>query len=73
MAGLDMAHLVDAIEDEMACCGGKPQDKEALRKIMEHFEGREDQFEDYMHVDGSESYTRNLVATDNRSFALILL
>ena len=40
---------------------------------MEQFEGKSEQFSDYVHEDENSAYTRNLVATDNRTFALIVL
>jgi cysteine dioxygenase len=70
---LDMTELVEAVEHEMAMSGGKLGDKDTLRALMEQFDGKSEHFERYEHLDPNAAYTRNLVATDNRSYALIVL
>jgi cysteine dioxygenase len=69
----DMTELVEAVEHELAMSRGKPGDKEKLRALMEQFDRKSGQLERYEHLDPNAAYTRNLVATDNRSYALIVL
>jgi len=70
---LDLEGLVDAIEGELAVHGGFPKDKMKMVKIMERFTGDESEFEEYVHFDDDSKYTRNLVATDGRTYALLVL
>lgn len=70
---LSLPDLVDEIESEIAAHGGKAKDKAKLKEIMERFNGNQSEFEDYQFFDDGSSYTRNLVATDGRTYALIVL
>jgi cysteine dioxygenase len=70
---LCLADLVDEIESELEAHGGVAKDKDKLKSIMERFDGEASESEDYEFFDDDANYTRNLVATDGRTYALIVL
>merc|ERR1719456_1441905 len=71
---LSMPEVVQAIEAEISQQGGRVQeDKNALITLMDRFSGEDVEFADYQYCDSEANYTRNLVASDGATYALICL
>jgi cysteine dioxygenase len=68
-----LVELVAQVSAEISAQGGVPDDKKALQAVMERFSGSQREFAKYAHFDRDQNYTRNLVATDGKTFALIVL
>lgn len=71
---LSLGELVEALQDEL----GKQhaaafRDVEAVTRLMQSYDASLNEWKQYALLDESHSYTRNLVATDNQHFTLMLL
>ncbi|TDH68657.1 hypothetical protein CCR75_007473 [Bremia lactucae] len=73
-ATMDLAQLVEKLERELE---HDPEiaikHKIKLQKILENFSLSSEELEHFAHFDLSRNYTRNLISTDNETYALMLL
>lgn len=71
---LSMSELVDAIGKELAKQKEQGQrDVKKVHTLMEQYDASLNEWKRYAHFDETRSYTRNLIATDNENFTLMLL
>ncbi|KDO19575.1 hypothetical protein SPRG_15156 [Saprolegnia parasitica CBS 223.65] len=73
--GSSLRDLVAAIEREVQFLDGTIPlaQKAKLQEALAAYSGDMDELGRYVHFDPSRNYTRNLIATDNTTYALILL
>ncbi|KAG1688754.1 hypothetical protein DVH05_008758 [Phytophthora capsici] len=71
---MDLAQLVETLEREL---GRDPEiaikHKPKLQKLLEDFPVNMEELQRFAHFDPSRNYTRNLISTDNETYALMLL
>jgi cysteine dioxygenase len=66
--------LVKAIEEEMNGEAGVPLEKRSrIESALRNYKATCGDWRRYRYVDERKRYTRNLIATDNKTFALMLL
>ncbi|KAF0704761.1 Aste57867_7262 [Aphanomyces stellatus] len=71
---LSLAQLVDLVEKEIQLNDGIPlHKKDEIEQALVAFDGNMEDLKRYAHFDPSRNYTRNLISTDNESYALMLL
>ncbi|EQC27259.1 hypothetical protein SDRG_14881 [Saprolegnia diclina VS20] len=71
---LSLREVVDAIEQVIDLHDKIPLHKmDEVKHALEDFSGDMAELGRYAHFDPSRNYTRNLIATDNESYALMLL
>jgi len=51
----------------------KNKDCKCINYLLNKYDGNLQDLQDYIYFDSNKSYTRNLVATDNKTYSLILL
>ncbi|KAG6580397.1 Cysteine dioxygenase [Phytophthora cinnamomi] len=73
-APMDLAQLVETLEREL----GRDPDlaikhKPKLQQLLEDFPVNMTELQRFAHFDPSRNYTRNLISTDNETYALMLL
>ncbi|ETV97889.1 hypothetical protein H310_09211 [Aphanomyces invadans] len=72
--GLTLRELVHAIEAEFEHHERLPLNKkDDIKKALASLHADLDELKRYAHFDPSRNYTRNLIATDNQTYALMLL
>ncbi|KAG7388937.1 Cysteine dioxygenase [Phytophthora pseudosyringae] len=73
-AKMDLAQLVETLEREL---GQDPElaikHKPKLQQLLEDFPVDMEEMQRFAHFDSSRNYTRNLISTDNDTYALMLL
>ncbi|EGZ29860.1 hypothetical protein PHYSODRAFT_476031 [Phytophthora sojae] len=71
---MDLAQLVETLEREL---GRDPElaikHKPKLQQLLEDFPVNMEELQRFAHFDPSRNYTRNLISTDNETYALMLL
>ncbi|CAI5743505.1 unnamed protein product [Hyaloperonospora brassicae] len=71
---MDLTELVETLERELE---RDPElaikDKTTIRQLLEDFPVNMNELQHFAHFDPSRNYTRNLISTDNESYALMLL
>lgn len=71
---MDLALLVETLERELE---HEPdlaiKHKPRLQRLLEEFPVNMDELQTFAHFDPSRNYTRNLISTDNETYALMLL
>ena len=73
-AKLTMSELVDAVGKELekqAKAGAR--DVSRVHELMERYDASLNEWKRFAHFDETRCYTRNLIATDNKHFTLMLL
>ncbi|CAK4086483.1 unnamed protein product [Aphanomyces euteiches] len=72
--GLTLRELVDTIESEIELHDGIPlHKKDDIKAALAAYVVDMEELKRYAHFDPSRNYTRNLIATDNETYALMLL
>ncbi|ETV80850.1 hypothetical protein H257_06307 [Aphanomyces astaci] len=72
--GLTLRELVDVIESEFERQERLPLNKkDDIKNALAAFNVDSNELKRYAHFDPSRNYTRNLIATDNATYALMLL
>ena len=73
-AKLDWSSLIDVIEDSFVGNPDKPLElRESLKKALTEYDGELSELARFAMFDSGKNYTRNLIATDNEKYALMLL
>lgn len=71
---MDLSQLVETLERELEV---NPEvaikNKPKLKKLLEDFPVNMKELKRFAHFDPSRNYTRNLISTDNETYALMLL
>jgi cysteine dioxygenase len=71
---LNLEQLINNIDNEFNNISDiSLYNKENIIKILENYKCNLNELKPYIHFDLSQNYTRNLITTDNKKYALILL
>ncbi|ETV79233.1 hypothetical protein H257_07300 [Aphanomyces astaci] len=75
MVWFSLKGLVRVIEEEIQLHDGPitAETKNAIHHALAAFDGNMNDLQPFVHFDRTRNYTRNLVATDNVSYSLIML